>query len=521
MSRYPQAVPLLQDHLSHSAERDPSKVALVCGEERLTYAELDKRSSALAHSLVDAGVERGDRVMVFGDNGPQVVIAFWAALKAGAVSTIINPQTKPDKLSFLLSDCRPSAFLGDARLLRVFSEPVGKAPFVKGLIIWGAKELPPGRSDLRVLSFDAASALSAEPALPPKRSIDLDLAAIVYTSGSTGEPKGVMLTHRNMLTASLSISSYLEMQKDDVIINVLPFSFDYGLYQMIMTFRVGARLVLERSFTYPAQVLSRIQKERVTGFPGVPTIYSILMTLTDISMYDFSSVRFVSNTAAALFPKHIATIRRFFPKARIYSMYGLTECKRISFLPPEEIDQKPDSVGLPIPNTEIWVVDEEGRRLGPDQVGQLVVRGATVMAGYWGRPEQSERKLRPGPLPGERVLYTGDYARIDKDGYLYFVGRMDDIIKSRGEKVSPREIEKVLTEIPGVKEAAVIGVPDEILGQAVKAFVVLAPGCQLTEAQVLQECQKRLEGFMVPKHVEFRADFPKTTTGKIQKTALS
>ena len=520
MSRHPQAVPLLQDHLSQAAEREPGKVALVCGEERFTYAELDQRASALSRTLSDLGVERGDRVMVFGDNGPQVVLSFWAALKAGGIITIINPQTKSDKLSFLLADCQPSALLADARLRRVFAEPLGRSAHLKGLVTWGTKEPPQGLACPRVLGFEEAS-VSARGAPLQKSRIDLDLAAIVYTSGSTGEPKGVMLTHRNMLTASLSISSYLEMRADDVIINVLPFSFDYGLYQMIMTFRVGGRLVLERSFTYPAQVLSRIHKERVTGFPGVPTLFSILTSLTDLSAYDFDSVRFVTNTAAALFPKHVATIRRLFPRARVYSMYGLTECKRISFLPPEEIDTRPDSVGLPIPNTEIWVVDEAGLRLGPDQVGQLVVRGATVMAGYWGRPEESELRLRPGPLPGERVLYTGDYARIDADGYLYFVGRMDDIIKSRGEKVAPREIEKVLTEIPGVKEAAVIGVPDEILGQAAKAFVVLEPGCQLTEAQVMQECQKRLEGFMVPKYIEFRAEFPKTTTGKIQKTALS
>ena len=213
-------------------------------------------------------------------------------------------------------------------------------------------------------------------------------------------------------------------------------------------------------------------------------------------------------------------LRELFPQARIYSMYGLTECKRCTYLPPEDIDRKPTSVGIAIPNTELWLVDEDGNRVGPNQVGQLVIRGATVMRGYWEKPEATAKKLKPGPLPGELVLYTGDYCRLDDEGYLYFVGRMDDIIKSRGEKVAPKEVENVLYNIPGVREAAVIGVPDDILGQAVKAFVVLEHGVALTTKDIQRECQAKLENFMVPKYVEIVADLPKTTTGKIKKTDL-
>jgi acyl-coenzyme A synthetase/AMP-(fatty) acid ligase len=202
-------------------------------------------------------------------------------------------------------------------------------------------------------------------------------------------------------------------------------------------------------------------------------------------------------------------------------MYGLTECKRCTYLPPADIDRKPTSVGLAIPNTELWIVDEADRRVGPGVVGQLVIRGATVMRGYWGRPEETRRRLRPGPLPGEVVLYTGDYGTLDDEGYLYFVGRMDDIIKSRGEKVAPKEVENALFDINGVKEAAVVGVPDELLGQAVKAFVVLEDGVKLDEREVIRECQRRLETFMVPKQVVFVPDLPKTTSGKIRKTGLS
>ena len=202
-------------------------------------------------------------------------------------------------------------------------------------------------------------------------------------------------------------------------------------------------------------------------------------------------------------------------------MYGLTECKRCSFLPPEDLERKPTSVGIAIPNTELWIVDEQGQKVGPDVVGQLVIRGATVMKGYWEKPEATAKRLKPGPLPGEQVLYTGDYCRLDEEGYLYFVGRMDDIIKTRGEKVAPKEVENVLFDVAGVKEAAVIGVPDELLGQAIKAFVVLEQGATLSERDLLRACQERLESFCVPKYVELVAELPKTDTGKIKKTGLA
>jgi acyl-CoA synthetase (AMP-forming)/AMP-acid ligase II len=371
-----------------------------------------------------------------------------------------------------------------------------------------------------VKGWDEALAGERRDAPPPRTNIDIDLAAIIYTSGSTGEPKGIMLTHRNMIAAATSITAYLGNVEDDVILCVLPFSFDYGLYQMIMAFRTGARLVLERSFAYPAHVLRKVVDEGVTGFPGVPTIFAMMADMRTLHEYDFSRIRYVSNTAAALPAKHIRFLRELLPHARIYSMYGLTECKRCTYLPPEDIDRKPDSVGVAIPNTEIWLVDEHDRRLGPGQVGQLVVRGATVMRGYWDKPEETARRLRPGPLPGEQVLYTGDLCRFDEEGYLYFVSRIDDTIKSRGEKVAPKEVEAALVEIPGVREAAVIGVPDPILGQAVKAFVVLNAGATLTERSIRIECQKRLENFMVPKHIALVAELPKTASGKIKKLDL-
>ncbi|WP_287198944.1 class I adenylate-forming enzyme family protein [Mesorhizobium sp.] len=514
------AVPLLHDYLTHAASRVCDKVALVCGGQRVTYGELEARSNAIAQHLASAGVARGDRVMIFADNTVETVVAFWAVLKANAVVCIVNPLTKSDKLDYLLNDCRPTALITDRHLHSIFSEPARNCPSLRRVIVSG----PIIDTELAGLPHAVRwdSVVAADGSVPPaRRCIDIDLAAIIYTSGSTGEPKGVMLTHRNMTAACTSIASYLKLCEDEVILNVLPLAFDYGLYQMIMAFRTGARLVLERSFAFPAQILGLIKEERVTGFPGVPTIFAALSDLKSLKDHDFSSIRYVTNTAAALPLKHILMLQDLFPDARIYSMYGLTECKRCTYLPPEDLERKPLSVGVAIPNTEMWIVDEHDKPVGPDVVGQLVIRGATVMKGYWGKPEATARKLKPGPLPGEQVLYTGDDCRMDAEGYLYFIGRGDEIIKSRGEKIAPKEVENALLDIPGVREAAVIGVPDELLGQAVKAFVVIEQGRIVGERQLQKECQRRLENFMVPKSIVIVPSLPMTDTGKLKKTALS
>ncbi|TPI48378.1 AMP-binding protein [Mesorhizobium sp. B2-9-1] len=513
------AIPLLHDYLRHSADRLGDKVALVCGGQRVTYAEIETRANSVAQHLADAGVTRGDRVMIFADNTVETVVSFWAVLKANAVVCIVNPLTKSDKLHYLLNDCLPAALITDNHLTSVFGEPARNCPSLRRMIVSGPVDDAELMQLPNAVRWDVA--IAGNRAAPARRCIDIDLAAIIYTSGSTGEPKGVMLTHTNMMAACTSIASYLELGEDEVILNVLPLAFDYGLYQMIMAFRTGARLVLERSFAFAAQILGLVKQERVTGFPGVPTIFAALSELKSLKDQDFSSIRYVTNTAAALPLKHILMLQDLFPSARIYSMYGLTECKRCTYLPPEDLERKPSSVGIAIPNTEMWIVDDDDKRVGPDVVGQLVIRGATVMKGYWGKPEATARKLKPGPLPGEQVLYTGDYCRIDAEGYLYFVGRGDEIIKSRGEKVAPKEVENALVGIPGVREAAVIGVPDELLGQAVKAFVVMEQGRSIDEKQLQKECQRRLENFMVPKSIVIVSSLPMTDTGKLKKTALA
>jgi len=330
-----------------------------------------------------------------------------------------------------------------------------------------------------------------------------------------------MLSHRNMISAADAISDYLGLGEADVVHGVPPLSFDYGLYQLILSVRQRARLVLAPPFTLPAQVLKQAAAEGVTFFPGVPTLFAMLGELAGhAGTWDLSRVRAVTSTAAALTPRHIATIRRLFPAARIFSMYGLTECKRCTYLPPEALDRKPASVGIPIPGSELWLVDDQDRRVGANQVGQIVISGETVMRGYWDDPEETARALRPGPAPGARVLYTGDLGRLDEEGFLYFVGRLDDIIKSRGEKISPKEVETVLQASPAVREAAVIGVPHELLGEAVKAFVVAETGASPTEAELLRACREGLEPHMVPASITVVPSLPKTANGKIDKQSL-
>ncbi len=512
---------LVNNFLENSALKYPNKVALICGSKRITYSEIDAMANSLASFMISEGVERGDRVAIFLDNSVEAVVSIFAALKAGAVFLMVNPTTKKEKLNYMLTNCRTSALISHINKLDIASEAYKTTPSVKFAILAGRKkEIVNGSQRYIFMDDIPISQSSQRRPFAASPSIDIDLASILYTSGSTGIPKGVMMTHLNMVSSANSIIQYLENTPDDIILNVLPLSFDYGLYQVLMGFSVGATVIIEEAFPYPYKIIDIIQKEKVTGFPIVPTISAILLQMEDLKNHNFENLRYISNTAAAMPPVHITKLKKVFPKAKIYSMYGLTECKRVTYLPPDQIDIRPTSVGKGMPNEEAYIVDEDGNRVGPNIIGELVVRGSNVMKGYWEMPEETAKRLKPGRYPGEMVLYTDDLFKMDEEGYLYFVARKDDIIKSRGEKVSPKEIENVLYEIEGVVEAAVIGVSDEILGQAIKAFVVLKNGATLTEKEVQRFCAKKLENFMVPKHVEFKSELPKTSAGKITKTEL-
>lgn len=512
---------LLEAFLERSFLENPEKVALVCGANRYSYRDLEQQSNRLAHALIALGVERGDRVAICLDNCVEAVVSVFAALKAGGVFVMVNPTTKAEKLSFILDNSEARVLVAKGQKLEELSGVANSLVHLRGTVQVGKASRPVVLAAARPAVWTDLYEQYSERLLPPaKRCIDVDLAALIYTSGSTGNPKGVMLTHLNMVAAATSITTYLENRADDVILNVLPLSFDYGLYQVLMAVKFGGTLVLEKSFAYPHAVLQRMLDEQVTGFPIVPTMSAILLQM-DLPSYRCPSLRYITNTGAALPTEHIVGLRRSFPGVRLYSMFGLTECKRISYLPPDQLDRRPTSVGKAMPNVEVYIVDGQDRRVPTGEVGELVVRGSNVMRGYWKLPEETDRALRPGPVPGERVLYTGDLFRMDSDGFLYWIGRRDDIIKTRGEKVSPKEVEEVLYSLSGVGMAAVVGVPDPVLGQAVKAIIAPQEGCELSEQEVLRHCVRHLEDFMVPKLVEFRATLPRTSTGKIDKRQLA
>ncbi|HXV57297.1 MAG TPA: AMP-binding protein [Gaiellaceae bacterium] len=507
-------VRLLHETLLASAERVPAREAVVAGAERLTYAELLDSALRLARSLQEHGVGRGDRVAIFMDNSAGCATAIYAAMLAGGVFVVVNPQTKEDKLRYVLEDCEAAVLLTEGSLTRTALAAAAASPSVKAVLAAGPPEGAEGAVEL------AGAIAAAEPEPSPAGTIPLDLAALIYTSGSTGFPKGVMMTHQSMVFAAGSIAQYLRLGPDERILGVLPVAFDYGLYQLLMAVLRGGTLALERSFAFPAQIVKRVQEEEITVFPGVPTVYATLLSMRRGMEFELPSVRRVTNTAAALPATFHGEMRRIFPNALIFAMYGLTECKRVSYLEPELLERKPTSVGRAIPGTETMVLRPDGSPVDPGETGILHVRGPHVMAGYWRKPEQTAEMLVEGPLPGERMLCTQDHFTVDEEGFLYFVGRTDDIIKTRGEKVSPLEVENALFDIDGVKEAAVVGVEDEVLGEAIRAFVVLDAGATLTEQDVVAACRTRLESFMVPRDVVFLDALPTTATGKVRRKSL-
>ncbi|HBY06501.1 MAG TPA: AMP-dependent synthetase, partial [Chloroflexi bacterium] len=357
---------LVQNFLENSAQHFPAKTALICGGQRLSYAQLDQQANRLANALQAGGFGRGDRLVIYLPNSVEAVLGIFATLKAGGTFVVVNHTTKADKLVYILNNCRAAALLTNRRNEKLARDLGDQVPSLNFRIISGSPasgHKPEISDESRNLAYLQPLMESAPATQPINVNIDLDLAGLIYTSGSTGDPKGVMSDHSNVDFATSSIISYLQNTPDDIVMNVLPLSFDYGLYQLLMVFKFGGTLVLEQSFTYPAAILKRIEDEKVTGFPGVPTVFAILVQM-DLSTYDLSSLRYLTNTAAALPPSHILQLRDKFPWATLYSMYGLTETKRTLYLPPDQLDIRPDSVGIAIPGTEVWLEDEAGQRLG-------------------------------------------------------------------------------------------------------------------------------------------------------------
>jgi long-chain acyl-CoA synthetase len=511
----------IEQFLEQTARCYPQKVAIVCDGQQWTYKRLEDAADALASAFIAHGVLNNERVAIFLDNSVETVFSIFATLKVGGIFVVLGSNTKLPRLVRLLTDCEATALITDFAGLKLVGNYLEQLPHLK--LVFGKK------SDCQSLShqskhyfslLDILQQYEATKVCPQRTLADTDPAALVYTSGSTGEPKGVILSHANIYASTTAIATYLSNSNQDIILSVLSLSHTYGLTQLMTAFEAGATLILERSIWSSREVVNLMALERVTGFALTPTIASALLEL-DLSRYDLSALRYVTNAAAALPVSTIHRFRHALPHVQLFSMYGLTECMRASFLPPDLIDIRPRSIGRGLPNQEMYIVDEEGARLGCGKVGELVVRGPNVMQGYWRRPEETNKVLKVGACSGAKVLYTGDLFEIDEGGYFYFVGRKDDMIKSCGEKVSPLEIEEVLCSLEGIAEAAVVGVPDRVLGQAIKAVIRLKEGAKVSQRTILRHCVKHLEAFKVPTVVEFRAWLPKTASGKIERHQLA
>lgn len=511
---------MIYDYLRASAHRSPDKVALVCDDKRYTYRDIFQYVEKFGSLLAVRGIRTGECVIIFSDNTMVSVAAFWAVVRCGGVVSFVSPLIKAEKLAYIVSNCNAVTIVAESQHYETVSMVLKSVDTLRNVFLTNGDWYGSSTNDQRIERLDE-TVTQQNRIVDDVRPVKNELVAVIYTSGSSGDPKGVMITHGNMDAATHSITSYLEMRDDDVVINFLPMSFDYGLYQMIMSFFMGAKLVLERSFLYPSRIVRLIVDESVTALPGVPAIFSILIDMNKRKELLFPSVRFVTNTADVLPVAYIPEIKRIFPNAKIFSMYGLTECKRCSYLPPDDIDRKPESVGIPIPGTLLNIVDNNGKLLGPDETGELVVSSDTVMQGYLGMKDATGKVLRSVEGIEGKVLFTGDLCRFDDEGYLYVLGRKDDVFKVGGEKVAPKEVERVIASINGVLDVHVYGAEDATLGHIVKVKVVVDESLGLVPADILGECSAKLENFMVPRIIEFVDKLPRSDSFKLSLRSVN
>ncbi|HST12729.1 MAG TPA: acyl-CoA ligase (AMP-forming), exosortase A system-associated [Terriglobales bacterium] len=514
---------LLHHMLRATTAHDPQKEALVHGTERLTYAEVSARVASLALELRSAGILRGERVGIFLEAGIPQVISIFGVSQAGAVFVPINGVLLPDQVAHIGHDCGISALITSSSKLQSLLPVLSRMASLRFLIVVNDAE-PRPQPALPVYDYAVALQRSA-PAKWRDDGIEKDLAAILYTSGSTGKPKGVMLSHANIMAGATIVSTYLGIDSSDRILAVLPFSFDAGLNQLTTAFQRGATLVLI-NFIFARQIVDTLVKEKITGLAGVPTVWSLLAQPNSTLQKNPPALRYITNTGGAMPQSVLRTLRASLPGTSIFLMYGLTEAFRSTYLPPEELDRRPTSMGKAIPDTEILVLDEHGKLCRPGEVGELVHRGPTVSMGYWGNREATDRVLRPNPLlPAEigsieKVCYSGDLVKTDEDGFLYYVGRRDAMIKSSGFRISPTEVEEVVFQSGRARHAAAIGVPDDMLGQAVKVFVVPKDGESVDSEAVLLFCNQNMPRYMVPKFIEVLTELPKTSSGKVDYPSL-
>jgi amino acid adenylation domain-containing protein len=515
---------LVHDLLFQAAQRAPEAPALRQAGQVCDYGELAESANSIAAWLLERGLSPGDRVATIFEKSIANCAAILGVWRAGGVLVNLNDRMPPAMLGAILADCEPVFVLGSTvALRRLFETNRAIPPSVRGVAALDAQPAP---------AADRALAVERLPWREPTGSAarsnrgSTDLCTIMYTSGSTGRQKGVMWSHRNLVDHVTSVTTYLKNTAHDRLISVLPLYFGYGLSQLITSVGVGASLSLVPSFTYPNEVVEVLSHDRITGMAGVPSHFQMLLEHSDLASAGLSALRYITLSGSKSPPSLVRRLGQALPHVQIYLMFGQTESTiRSCYLDPGEVDRRPESIGKAIPNVEVLVVDEFGRRVADGEVGELVCRGTNVMLGYWNDPALTAKVLRPDPQPqaghaGDKVLFTGDLVRADRDGFLYFVGRRDEMIKVGAHRVFPAEVEAVLADCPGVIEAAVVAEPDAMLGAVVAAHVVAAGALRGDARAILAFCRKRLPDYMIPRRVYFHEALPKTATGKVLKGRL-
>ena len=520
---------LLSELIAAAAARAPNAAALTFGAQSLSYADLSASIDRFAAGVVGLGLKRGERVAIYLEKRFEAVVASFGVAAAGAVFVPLNPLLKPEQVAFIMKDCDVRVLVTSPERLALLAEVLGHCDALRDVVITGADHVrSPLPAPLRVSTWDAL--LTAVPG-PRHRVIDTDMAAILYTSGSTGKPKGVVLSHRNMVAGAKSVASYLENTADDTLLAALPLSFDAGFSQLTTAFHAGARVVL-LNFLMPRDVLNAMQRERVTGLTAVPPLYIQLAQLEWPAAIG-ESLRYFANTGGRMPRETLGLLRQRVPRSRPFLMYGLTEAFRSTYLPPEEVDRRPDSIGKAIPNAEILVLREDGTACNADEPGELVHRGALVGMGYWNDAEKTAERYKLLPLgaPGreaglqlpEFAVFSGDTVRRDAQGFMYFIGRRDEMIKTSGYRVSPTEVEEILYATRLVGECVAFGVDHAVLGQAIRVIATpTADGATPDVSAVLAECRVRMPAYMLPAGIDVVAGpLPRNPNGKIDRKLLA
>lgn len=515
---------LIHELLLNSAQKLPQREALAYQGAHLDYGGLATRVADCASGFLHFGLNRSERVAIYLEKRIETVVAFFGAAAAGGVFVPVNPLLKPEQVAYILRDCNVRVLVTSTDRLNLLAPVLPQCHDLHTVIVVGAPHKLEAIPGLMMVSWD--DALSGSKNARTHRVIDSDMAAILYTSGSTGMPKGVVLSHRNMVAGAKSVAQYLENSAEDRILSALPLSFDAGFSQITTAFHVGASVTLI-NYLLPRDVLDAVVQGRITGLTAVPPLWIQLAQLKWPATVT-EHLRYIANTGGHMPKATLDQLRAALPKTLPYLMYGLTESFRSTYLPPSEIDRRPDSIGKAIPNAEVLVVREDGTPCVPGEAGELVHRGALVSLGYWNDPEKTAERFKPvpGKHPGltmpEMAVWSGDTVRMDEEGFLYFISRRDEMIKTSGYRVSPTEVEEAIYATKLVNEAAALGIPHPVLGQAIVVVATTRDGTPLNAEALVAQCRQRLPAFMVPAQImERHENLPRNPNGKIDRKRLA